>query len=175
MSRSRHEAGPQPSRPGGKPIFVSYGVRVRNTRDGERNSSGPGAWATYAKLAREAAVPTVSQSELARRLDTDRTTIWRWEHGKQKPDDPEIVARFAAALGLDLDETLAAAGLRPGVAAPEAPTVDVDEEIELVRTDQRLDPDMKRRIIALILERRERERSAAIEETKRLIELFRRT
>jgi transcriptional regulator with XRE-family HTH domain len=152
---------------------MPYRVRVRNTPDGERNSD-PGTWATYARLARENAVPPISQSELARRLDTDRTTIWRWEHGKQKPEDPAIVVRFAAVLGLDPDEALAAAGLRPGVAAPSTPTMEVDEEIELVRTDQRLDADMKRRIIALILERREQDRQRRMEETRQMIDLMRR-
>lgn len=50
----------------------------------------------------------------------------------------------------------------------------VDEELELVRTDPRLTEEMKRRIISLILERRERSKAAAIEETRKLIDLFRR-
>lgn len=48
-----------------------------------------------------------------------------------------------------------------------------DEELELVRTDASLSPDMKKRIIDLILERRERDRAASFEETRRVIELFR--
>lgn len=51
----------------------------------------------------------------------------------------------------------------------------VDEELELVRTDPKLTPDMRKRIIALILERREREKVAAIEDTRRMIDLFRRS
>lgn len=50
----------------------------------------------------------------------------------------------------------------------------VDEEIELVRTDPKLTPDMRERIITLILERRKRERAAAIEDTRRMIDLFKR-
>lgn len=50
----------------------------------------------------------------------------------------------------------------------------VDEELELVRTDPKLTPDMRKRIVALILERREREKVAAIEDTRRMIDLFRR-
>lgn len=151
------------------PHQVTYGVRMRHTDDEPRNS-----WATYAKHARTNTIPPLTQSELARRIDTDRTTIWRWEHGKQRPEDPEIVVRWAAVVGVDPDEALAAAGLRPGVAAPDKPTMDVDEEIELVRTDQRLSDDMKRRIIELILERRERDRLRRMEETQQMIDLFRR-
>lgn len=153
---------------------MTYRVRVRNTRDGIRHSAAD-RWATFAKEARAAVVPAVSQSELARRIGTDRTTVWRWEHSKQKPDSPDIVLRFADALNVDRDEALAAAGFRPGVEAPPKPTREIDDEIELVRTDPKLDDDMKRRIITIILERRAREKSAAIEETKRLIDLFRRS
>jgi len=151
---------------------MPYGRRVRNTDSGERHSGS--GWATYAKAARESVVPPISQSELARRLDTDRTTIWRWEHGRQRPDDPDIVVRWARALGLDVDEALAAAGFRPGVDVPPAPTIELDEEIELVRTDPRLTDDMKRRIIEIILQRREEDRRRRVEETKRMIELLRR-
>lgn len=52
---------------------------------------------------------------------------------------------------------------------------DVDEELRLVRTDPQLNEEMRERIIALILERRERERSAAVEDTRRLIALFKRS
>ncbi|MBM0277224.1 helix-turn-helix domain-containing protein [Micromonospora tarensis] len=48
----------------------------------------------------------------------------------------------------------------------------VDEEIELVRTDPRLTADMRERIIRLIVERRERDRAAALDDTRRLIDLF---
>ncbi|MEU4590083.1 hypothetical protein [Micromonospora aurantiaca (nom. illeg.)] len=51
---------------------------------------------------------------------------------------------------------------------------DVDEEIELVRTDPRLTDDMRERIIALIRERRERDKAAALEDTRRMIDLFKR-
>lgn len=139
-----------------------------------RNTSGPGrdTWATYVKGAREHA--RLTKTELARRIGKDRATIGRWEDGKNRPEDANLVARFADELGLDRDEALAAAGLRPGVEAPAAPTVEVDEEIHLVRTDPNLDEAMKRRIIDLILERRERARAAALEETRRMIDLFRR-
>lgn len=144
-----------------------YPVRVRNTSDENR-----GTWATFAKAARTGA--RMSQSELARQLGVERTTVWRWETGKQKPESADMVAAFARILDIEVDEALAAAGLRPGVTAPKEPTREPDEEIELVRTDPRLDDDMRRRIIALIVERRQRDKAAALEETRRLIDLFRR-
>lgn len=144
-----------------------YPVRVRNTSDENR-----GTWATFAKAARTGA--RMTQSELARQLGVERTTVWRWETGKQRPENADMVAAFARVLDIELDEALAAAGLRPGVVAPKEPTREFDEEIELVRTDPRLDDAMKQRIIDLIVERREREKAAALEETRRLIDLFRR-
>lgn len=160
-------AGPQPPGPGRTSISLPYGVHMRNTSGQQR-----GTWATYAKAAREGAL--FSKAELSRRLQVDRGTIHRWESGATRPENPEVVQAFAQLLGLDLDEALAAAGLRPGVEAPAEPTREVDEEIELVRTDPKLDADMKRRIIGLILERRERDKAAALEETRRMIDLFRR-
>ncbi len=67
-------------------------------------------------------------------------------------------------------------GRDPTPAQPENNTAaPVDEEIELVRTDKKLTPEMRDRIIALILERRERDKVAAIEDTRRMIDLFRRS
>ncbi|WP_194821263.1 helix-turn-helix domain-containing protein [Micromonospora sp. S-DT3-3-22] len=54
------------------------------------------------------------------------------------------------------------------------PAEDDDEEIALVRTDPRLTDDMRQRIILLIRERRERDKAAALEDTRRMIDLFRR-
>lgn len=160
-------ARPQPVRPGKTSTDVPYGVHMRNT-------SGPGrdTWAAYIRAAREHA--RLSKTELARRVGKDRATIGRWEDGKNRPEDANLVVSVADVLGLDRDEALAAAGLRPGVEAPATPTVEIDEEIHLVQTDPNLDEAMKRRIIDLILERRERDRAAALEETRRMIDLFRR-
>ena len=55
----------------------------------------------------------MSGAELARRLQVDRATIWRWETGKQKPEGIEVIQVFADLFGIGLDEALAAAGLRP--------------------------------------------------------------
>jgi transcriptional regulator with XRE-family HTH domain len=144
-----------------------YLVRVRNTPGEQRNT-----WATFAKAAREGA--RMSQSELARRLDMERTTIWRWETGKQRPESADVVAAFADVLDIDLDEALAAAGLRPGATALAEPTRERDEEIELVASDPDLDDAMKQRIIDMILDRRERDRASGIEDTRRVIRLFKR-
>lgn len=142
-------------------------MHVRNTTRDPRS-----AWATFAKAARTQR--RMSQSELARRIGVERTTVWRWETGRQRPESADIVARFADALEIDLDEALAAAGLRPDITPPTEPTREPDEEIDLVMTDPRLDDDMKQRIVRLILERRAAAKAAALEETKRLIETFRR-
>lgn len=108
-------------------------------------------------------------------MGVDRTTVYRWETGGASPEDPLRVQLFAEVVGVDVLEALAAAGFRPDIEAPARPSVvERDEELELVRTDPKLDDAMRERIIALILERRERERAAALEETRRLIELFRR-
>lgn len=126
-------------------------------------------WATFVKAARG----LMSQAELARQLDVERTTVWRWETGKQRPESAELVAQFARVTGVDQDEALAAAGLRPGQAAPAEPTREADEEIDLVVNDPNLGNQMKQRIIEIIYERRERDKAAAIEETRRVIDLFR--
>ncbi len=145
---------------------MPYGVRMRNSTD-----DGRGTWAAYAKEARTGAVPAVSMSELARRVRVDRTTVYRWETGAQRPDDPDLVVRFANALNLDHDEALAAAGLRPGAAAPAEPTREYDEEVDLVLSDDRLSKELKGRIIKLIHERREREKAAGLAQTREMLSI----
>lgn len=87
-------------------------------------------WAGYVRHAREHA--RLSRSGLAKAIGTSYATVWRWETGKQTPERATIVVRLAEATGVDVDEALAAAGLRPGHDAPAAPR------------DQRppLDPDL---------------------------------
>lgn len=166
--RGRNEAGPQPSRPAGTPLAGPSLVRVRNTDEGSRNNDGQqDSWATFAKRSRLGAVPPVSQSELARRLETDRTTIWRWEHGKQKPDAPDIVVRFAMALNIDPDEALAAAGFKPGIIPPAEPTRDYDEDFRRVMAAD-VDEDTRR----LALEQLELMRQRDIQRRADDIEFF---
>lgn len=115
----------------------------------------------------------LSISEFARVVGVDRGTVHRWESGKTTPTDPEVVRRFAEVLRLDLDEALAAAGLRPGTPAPARPT-QMDPEEEYVRTHPKLSDEMKVRIIRMIRERRALEREAGMENTRRLVELVER-
>lgn len=166
--RRCHGAHPHPLRPAKTHADVAYGVHMRNT-----SGPGRGSWATYVRSAREHR--NLSIAELARRVGVDRGTVHRWEGGRNRPESADVVGTLADVLGLDVDEALAAAGLRPGVGAPAQPTVEVDEELELVRTDDRLTERQKSRIIEIILERREQQRAASIEETRRVIDLFRRS
>lgn len=160
----RNTEGPQPSRPAVTPRTPLYSVRVRNTDPAPR-----GEWGTYVRTARERR--GLGQAALARLLGVDRATIYRWESKQQRPENVETVVSVAQVLALDVDEALGAAGLR--VPADVVPAEPYDEELELVRTDPNLDPEDKVRIVDLIIERRERERSSSLADTRRLIELMR--
>lgn len=102
---------------------------MRHTAASER-----GTWGTYVAAAIEAA--GISKAELARRIETDVGTIFRWLAGKHAPERADVVARFADATGVDLDEALTAAGLRPAADPPKRPA----------RQDPPLDP--RARVIA---------------------------
>lgn len=115
--RRRAGAGPQPASPSIAPLPLAYGLRMRNTEGG--------TWATLVKRMR--AATGMTGAELARRLDVDRATIWRWEAGRQKPESAELIKAFADIFGLELDDALAAAGLRPaGVEPPRREPMDPD-------------------------------------------------
>ena len=163
--RDRKQASPQPSRPATTHAPNLYPLRMRNT------SELRAIWAEYVRRLRDAT--GISRPELARRLSVDPATVWRWETEKQKPESPDIPQAIARLFGLDVDEVLTAAGLKPENAAPTESTLELDEEIELVRTDPNLDPEMKVRIVNLIMERRARDREASLAETQRMIELMR--
>lgn len=134
---------------------------MRNTRDLQR-----GAWATFAKNAREGAA--VSQSELARRLGIDRVTVYRWETGKQRPENVAVVQAFARALNIPVEEALAAAGLLPSAKPPMEPTRDPDPELDRIRRSK-LSNAAKARLIQRITERREREQQARLADLEDLI------
>jgi transcriptional regulator with XRE-family HTH domain len=157
----RNEASPQPSRPATTPLPLSYSVRVRNTTDPQRT-----AWATFAKAARG----RINQSELAKRLGVDRATIYRWETGQQRPENADTVARFAGITGVDVEEALAAAGLRPGVEAPAEPTREPDEEEMLILRSPVADH-LKQRMLAELHRRRDRDRQQRIEDFQAMIDV----
>lgn len=87
-------------------------------------------WARYLTSARQAA--GLTKAELARAAGIGRATVFRWEGGDTRPEQADIVARVADVLGVDLDEALAAAGLRPHPQPPDRParqTPPVDPDV----------------------------------------------
>lgn len=125
--------------------------------------SGTETWGSY--LRRMTSRPGWSVARLAREASIHRGTIFKWMKGETGVTVASVRA-VAQALGDDPANALRAAGSVSGQVD------ETDEEVELVRTDPNLSADMKLRITRMILERRERERLAALEETRRLIELF---
>lgn len=87
---------------------------MRNSLNSARDT-----WAAYVKSAREAA--GLSQTELARRMGINRNTIGRWESGKFRPENADLVYNFANSLGILVDDALAAAGFRPNADPPSEP------------------------------------------------------
>lgn len=75
----------------------------------------------------------MSRPELARRSGVGRTTAYRWEEEGQVPENLQVVERVAEVLGLDLNEALEAAGLRPAAEPPVRPA----------RQERRLDPKLE--------------------------------
>jgi transcriptional regulator with XRE-family HTH domain len=103
-------------------------------------------------------------------MKVDRVTVWRWENGQQKPEDADVVARLAAVLEVDLEEALAAAGLRPGIAAPTAPTREPDIEIEEIQRSG-LPERVKAELIEHVMAQRTRDEQRRIEDLRRMIRL----
>jgi len=162
--RGRNAASPQPSRPATTPHSVPYSVRVRNTSETPRST-----WAQFAKAARG----RISQSELARRLQVDRATIYRWETGQQRPENADTVARFAQVTGIDVEEALAAAGLRPSVEASPEPTRELDEEEALIMRAP-VGDGLKEMMLSKLHARRERERQQRIRDFEDMIDFAKR-
>lgn len=130
-------------------------------------AAGRDTWAAYVQAARERA--GLTKSGLGERIGKDRATVARWEDGKHRPNDAELVARVAATLGLDLDETLAAAGMRPGATAPAEPTRERDEEIELIMSAPVNDA-TRRRMLERLAYLRERDKKQRLEDIRFLLE-----
>lgn len=105
----------------------------------------------------------LSKAELARRVGIDRATVHRWETGQFRPDSAEVVQSFAKVLGLDLDEALAAAGLRPDVEPPTEPTIERDEEVELILSAP-VSERMKKEMLDRLFELREQDKDRRVSE-----------
>jgi transcriptional regulator with XRE-family HTH domain len=107
-----------------------------------RDKALGGTWASYVRAAREHT--GLTRAQLARAANVGRATVYRWEAGEQRPEQAEIVLRVARVTGVDLDEALAAAGLRPGHHAPETPRrqeLPIDPDVRLL-LEQLADPDV---------------------------------
>lgn len=146
-ARDRNVAGPR------MPHFTfglgsrPYGLRMRNMPPRDR-----GAWATLVKQMR--AVTKMTGAELARRLDVDRATIWRWETGKQMPENVEVLTVFASLFGLDVEEVLATVGLRPATEEV-APTPELRFDPNVIELQRMLDdpatpPATREQVLALV-------------------------
>jgi transcriptional regulator with XRE-family HTH domain len=162
VRQARRDAHPQPPRPAITPLPVSYRVHMRNTSQQKR-----GTWATYAQAARERA--GLNKAEAARRIGVDRGTVHRWEIGQNRPEDPDVVSTVAKVYGVDIDEALAAAGMKPGQPAPSEPTVERDPEIEAILAAP-VSPIQQKRMLELLFQMRERDRQRRMEDIAFLLE-----
>lgn len=114
----------------------------------------------------------LSVSKAAQAAGIDRAT-WSSAEKGDRQTQPHNWAGIERAL--DWKAGSIAAILAGGEPIPADLLAEVDEELSLVRTDPRLTDDMRQRIVALILERRERDKATALEGTRRMIDLFRRS
>lgn len=143
---------------------MEYRVRVRNTQPDSR-----GAWGAYVAALRSAT--GMSRAELARRLGVDPTTVWRWETSGSRPESAEVPEAIAALFKLDPDEVLAAAGLKGAAARPIEPTVDRDEELELI-LNSGLPQSAKVELIADLERERTQDRERRMDRMRRMIGLY---
>ncbi len=140
---------------------MPYGVDVSNPPPDAK-----GAWAAYVQAARVRL--GLSKAEMGRKVGVDRGTVHRWETGQTRPDDGALLHRFAEVLGCDYDEVLAAAGLRRDVAAPSAPTLAQDPELEAI-LHSGLAPRVQQELIAYVFEQRASDEQRRREWVRRLI------
>lgn len=149
-----------------RPVSYRFGVESAyrvHMGDGREAAEG---WGAY--LRRMTKRPGWSVARLARESNVHRATIFKYIKGEKAGVTVATVKAIAAALGDDPANALRAAGTV-------APDVDpADEELELVRSDPDLTPELKVLIADIIMEHRAREREAALAETRRLIELMKR-
>lgn len=167
LRRPCDAAGPpqrtQPTDTNSVPRLI-YRVRVRG------NPAPRRTWASYITAVREATL--LSKAEFARRIDVDRGTINRWESGQTKPTDVDILVRLSSTFRLDFEDVLSAAGFRPEAAAEEAPP-ERDEEAEEI-LQSKLPDAIKRDLLQVLAEERERDKQRRLENMRRLIQAQRR-
>jgi transcriptional regulator with XRE-family HTH domain len=101
MLRERHMALPSHIHPAQDASRVVYVVAMRHTKGDD--------FATLVRTGRLAS--GLSQLALAKAVRVSRETVSRWEFGRQKPENAEVVARVAEALKEDLGRLMRAAGL----------------------------------------------------------------
>ncbi len=92
-------------------------------------------------------------AELSRRLNVDRATIWRWEAGKQSPENADLIKAFADLFALDVDDALKAAGLRPTTEIRPAVSTPTDPDVlKLMRllADPDTPEDIKEQVRAML-------------------------
>lgn len=160
--RTRNDAPPHLDLPAVTPLFAPYDVRMRNASEVRQS------WASYITALRR--TTGVSRAELARRLDVDPTTIWRWETAKQKPESTAIPEALAQLFRLDLDEVLSAAGFRPDQELPAEPTTERDPEIEAI-LNSGLPGRIQKELIEFVEHEREQDEQRRLERLRRSIRL----
>lgn len=111
LAHRRYRRQRRYSCPPNRADWVGSLLRVRNS-----NPRPGGAWATYARTARQQA--GLSQAEVARHVGVTRQTINRWESGKYTPENAPDVVKFALAVRVEPMEALKAAGFVPDDKTP---------------------------------------------------------
>lgn len=149
-----------------RPVSYRFGVESAYRVHMGDGQGGVETWGEY--LRRMTKRPGWSVARLARDAQVHRATIFKYIRGEKTGVTVATVTAIAEALGDDPANALRAAGTV-------APDVDeLDLELELVRTDPDLPPELKVMICNMIMERRVSDREASLRETQRLIDLMKR-
>lgn len=134
--------------PATTPPHGAYIVRMRNSD----------TWSAYVKTLRERA--GLSQAALGEAIGLNRSTVWRWETGKSRPDDIDVIARVAHAVRSTTQEAMAAAGL----AAPTDREPD-DPELQLI-LEADVSQEVRKMMIQRLEELRRRDRERRMDEIR---------
>lgn len=113
----------------------------------------------------------LSKAEFGRRIGVDRGTVNRWETGQTIPRDVDILTRLSTTYQLDYDDVLDAAGLRPPTQPEKQP--ERDEEADEILASN-LPNSVKRELLQVLQEERQRDRDRRMENMRRLIAAQRR-